>query len=138
MIERKKNQQWIAVCGTRTFNEPQLLYEKMDFYVSKLSVPPIVLTGGQKQRVFKTLNSYLYVGADYFAEMWAYARKLTVRIHRPDFDTHGSPAALHIRNREMVEEATVLVAFWNGKSPGTKSVIEMARKKKIPVKIVRY
>jgi hypothetical protein len=137
MIERKKNQQWIAVCGTRTFDEPQLLYEKMDFYVSKLSVKPIILTGGQKERVFKTLNSYLYVGADYFAEMWAYARKLTVRIHRPDPDK-GFPAALHIRNREMIEEATVLVAFHDGKSPGTKSVIEMAQKKKIPVKIVRY
>lgn len=138
MIVRKKGQQWIGVCGTRTFDDPQLLYRKMDLFVSKLSVPPVILTGGQKQKKPTGPKEYLWIGADYFVEMWAYARKLTVRIHHPDFEKHGSPAALHVRNREMIEEASALVSFWDGKSPGTKSVIEMAQKKNIPVKIVRY
>ena len=137
MMARKKGQQWIAVCGTKDFNEPQLLYEKMDFYVSNFSIPPVILIGGCKQRVFKTLNSYLYVGTDYFVEMWAYTKKLTVRIHRPDFNSHNTRlAALEARNREMIQEASSLIVF--GIDKENKVVIELAKEKKISVKIVKY
>lgn len=47
-----------------------------------------------------------------------------------DWEKHGK-AAGPIRNQEMSQVADILVAFWDGKSRGTKDMIErMARAKK--------
>jgi hypothetical protein len=43
-----------------------------------------------------------------------------------------------IRNREMVRFATHCIAFWDGKSPGTKSLIEACELYELPHRVVRY
>ena len=134
MIEKKKGEKWIAVTGTRTFDEHELLYCKMDFFVSNLSVPPVILVGGQKQRKFHSLNNYRWVGVDYFAGMWAYSKKYTLRIYHPE---SFEKSALQASHREMVSEASSLIAFYDGKSKDVYFVIGLAEKKKIPIKIVK-
>ena len=42
------------------------------------------------------------------------------------------------RNMNMLVTATHLVAFWDGKSHGTKHMIEIAKEKGIPVWIYKY
>lgn len=42
------------------------------------------------------------------------------------------------RNVRMAKYADALVAFWNGKSPGTKHMIQTAQNKKLEVRIKRY
>lgn len=42
-----------------------------------------------------------------------------------DWDKHGR-AAGPIRNQEMLKEADKLIAFWDGKSPGTRNAIKTA------------
>lgn len=37
----------------------------------------------------------------------------------------------------MAERSNALIAFWDGKSPGTKSMIEIAKNKGIKIAIVR-
>ena len=39
---------------------------------------------------------------------------------------------------EMAEVSDALIAFWDGKSRGTKSMIEIARRKGLQVAVVRY
>jgi hypothetical protein len=43
-----------------------------------------------------------------------------------------------IRNEEMAEVSDALIAFWDGKSRGTRSMIEIARRKGLQVAVVRY
>ena len=43
-----------------------------------------------------------------------------------------------IRNREMAEEADVLLAFWDQKSPGTKHMVETMKKMEKPVHVIKY
>jgi hypothetical protein len=38
----------------------------------------------------------------------------------------------------MAEVSDALIAFWDGKSRGTKSMIEIARRKGLQVAVVRY
>ena len=38
----------------------------------------------------------------------------------------------------MVDIADGVIAFWDGKSKGTKNTIELSKQKNIPVKIVYY
>ena len=62
---------------------------------------------------------------------------LACDIHPADWDKHGK-AAGPIRNAEMAEVADALIAFWDGQSRETKSMIDLARKKGLQVAIVRY
>lgn len=43
-----------------------------------------------------------------------------------------------IRNEEMAEVSDALIAFWDGQSRGTRSMIEIARRKGLQVAVVRY
>jgi len=66
-------------------------------------------------------------GADECGKQWAMDRKIPVKMFPADWDAHGR-AAGHIRNREMAEYGERLVAFWDGKSRGTKNMIQTACK----------
>ena len=69
---------------------------------------------------------------DYVLPTWEGASK----IFTADWDKHGR-AAGPIRNREMAEYADFLLAFWDGRSRGTKSMINEMYKLAKPVKIVK-
>ncbi len=55
--------------------------------------------------------------------------KILFPVNRKEF----SRMAVMLRNRDMLTIATHLIAFWDGKSDETKQIIELARKKGIPV-----
>lgn len=54
-----------------------------------------------------------------------------------DWKTHGK-AAGPIRNKQMAEYADALIAIWDGKSRGTKNMIETMQKFGKPVYVHRY
>ena len=80
-------------------------------------------------------------GADQLGEQFASNHGYQVRRFPAQWDLYGKSAG-PIRNREMAEYASsgqgVLFAFWDGKSKGTKSMIDLAKKCGIEVHIVRY
>ena len=76
-------------------------------------------------------------GADSLGEKFAADHNLQCELYPADWDKHGK-AAGPIRNAEMAEVADALIAFWDGQSRGTKSMIDLARKKGLQVAIVRY
>lgn len=54
-----------------------------------------------------------------------------------DWNKHGR-AAGPIRNEEMAQYADALIAFWDGKSRGTKSMISLATEYSLKIKIHHY
>ncbi len=75
-------------------------------------------------------------GADALGEQWAKMRRIPIKPFPADWDAHGK-AAGPIRNRQMAAYAEALVAIWDGKSSGTKNMIDEARKKGLVVHIHR-
>ena len=68
-------------------------------------------------------------GADQLGEAFAAANGMPVGPDdrfEPDWDEHVKRAGIP-RNAELIEEADIVVAFWNGTSTGTKNMIERAR-----------
>lgn len=65
-------------------------------------------------------------GVDRLGEGWAGEAGIKVARFPAEWDTHGKAAGV-IRNREMARYADALVAVWDGKSRGTKNMIETAR-----------
>ena len=70
------------------------------------------------------------IGVDRLGEQWAIANSVPVKEMPANFAKHGK-AGGPIRNREMAEYADAAVIVWDGKSRGTRNMInEMIRKKK--------
>ena len=62
-------------------------------------------------------------GADTLGAQWAAAHNIPV-VHFPaDWETYGKSAGF-IRNAKMGEYADVAICFWDGKSKGTKNMIQ--------------
>lgn len=74
------------------------------------------------------------IGPDGYGEDWAEERDIPVKRFVPDWKTYGKAAGA-IRNAEMGEYADALIAFWDGKSRGTKHMIEYMMKKKKEVHV---
>lgn len=132
----------VIVAGTRTFNDYELLRERMERYTAQLG-SLYVVTGEWRGIGIGTAK---YIGADLLGERWAAERGFPVKRFPPpfqDFPGKQRNAAFHVRNKEMVEYVAGLeegfgVVFWDGTSPGTASVIELLRKYRVNHKIVRY
>ena len=69
-------------------------------------------------------------GVDMLGEQWARNRNIPVKLFPVtpmQWQIHGKSAGPK-RNRAMAEYASALVAIWDGKSKGTKNMIEEAEK----------
>lgn len=135
----------VMIFGTRSFQDYGLLCEKMNYYTSRLDGPCEVATGEWRGVGYGTPN---YRGADLLGEQWAYqVRRCGVRRFPPPFADHpnthaGRSAAFHARNREMVLYVAAAggsaVGFWDGTSPGSRSVIDLLKKHRVQHRVVRY
>lgn len=117
----------IIVAGGRDFSN----YDTVDKELSKLIDFYSLFGSGT------ILVSGAATGADKLGEYYALINDLRVRRFLPAWDQH-SKAAGPIRNKEMAEYADVLLAFWDGSSPGTKSMIKEAHKRGLHTIIVKY
>ena len=115
----------IIIAGTRTFDNKQLLFNIMNDIIEKLDLHYFEVISGTAE------------GADKLGEEWAEERKITVSRFPPDWNKHGK-AAGPIRNSQMADAADMCVVFWDGKSKGTKNMIETALSKGLFVKVVKY
>lgn len=69
-------------------------------------------------------------GIDRLGEQWAIANSIPVKEMPANWAAHGR-AAGPIRNRQLAEYADAAVIIWDGKSRGTRNMInEMIRKNK--------
>lgn len=107
----------VAIVGSRDFNDYSQLHYMIDRIRLMFKVDGFV-SGGAK-------------GADSLAETYARACKIPIEVFKPDWDTHGKAAGM-IRNGEIVRAADIVVAFWDGKSRGTKNTIDRALHEKKP------
>lgn len=82
-------------------------------------------------------------GADMLGEQLANKYSIPIKIFPANWDKHGKSAG-YIRNRQMAEYASdgdsigILVAFWDGKSKGTKSMIDLGLQYLKEVHVIKY
>jgi len=98
----------VAVVGSRTFIDYTLLKSILD----KIDID-LIISGGAR-------------GADKLAERYALEKKIETKIFYPEWDKFGKAAGF-IRNRDIVQEADHVIAFWDGESKGTLSSINLAK-----------
>jgi len=100
----------LAVVGSRSFRDFDLLEKTLKKVCSDYVVDSFVSGGA--------------VGADSMGLMFAKDNNIPSDVYFPDWE-QGRHAGF-IRNTKIAEEADILVAFWDGRSNGTKDVIGKA------------
>jgi len=117
----------IVICGTRDFNDAQLLYSTIDALIKNAESSEIV-TGGCR-------------GADKIGECYAQNNNIPLKVFPADWGKYGR-AAGPIRNKQMLDyalkEKATVIAFWDGKSRGTLNMINIAKKSKADVYVIKY
>lgn len=76
-------------------------------------------------------------GVDTFARKYAQTHSIQLTEFLPDYDRYGRGAPLK-RNLEIIAYADLVLAFWDGKSRGTKYVIDNCKKQGVPIKVFLY
>ena len=104
----------IAVIGSRNITVTDL-----SIYISDCDE---IVSGGAK-------------GVDSCAAEYAEKIGVPLTVFLPQYDRYGRAAPI-VRNKEIVNYADKVVAFWDGKSKGTLSVIKYAQKSEKPCEII--
>ncbi|MGN0513064.1 MAG: DUF2493 domain-containing protein [Lachnospiraceae bacterium] len=115
----------VIIAGSRDFNDYDFLCHVMDRLLSNYAQEDIQIVCGMAK------------GADTCGEHYAKEHGYKIRYFKADWDCYGT-AAGPIRNEEMARNADALVAFWDGKSPGTKSMIQLAQKYNLQTRVKKY
>lgn len=76
-------------------------------------------------------------GPDKIGKKWAIENNIPVKSYEADWNKYGK-AAGPIRNEEMAKDATHAVIFYDGKSRGSKNMIELCKKYKLKYCVVNY
>ncbi len=74
------------------------------------------------------------LGVDNCAAEYAAAHGIALKEFLPEYSRYGRCAPLK-RNIQIVNYADFVIAFWDGKSKGTKFVIDTCKKSRIPIKV---
>ena len=126
MIHTTKKDFRVIIAGGRDFSDYVLMCRTMDTLLSNISKDTdIVIVCGMAR------------GADTLGDRYAKDRNYKVNYFPADWNTYGR-AAGYKRNEQMAQNADALVAFWDGKSRGTKHMIDLARKYRLRVRIRYY
>lgn len=109
------------IAGSRTIKDGALIEQAVKESGFKISK---VLCGGAK-------------GADVLGRNYAKSKEIPVLEFPADWTKFGNAAGI-IRNVAMANNAEALIAIWDGKSRGTRHMIDEAKKRnlKVYIKIV--
>ena len=99
----------VAIVGSRHFSDLQHVVG----YVNGLPERASIITGSAS-------------GVDAEATKAARAKGIPVQVIPASFDEVADPSKAAARNQRLIDACDVLVAFWDGKSKGTRSTVERA------------
>lgn len=103
-----------AIIGSRGFNDYRLMVEFIDGVITETgSTPSVIVSGGAE-------------GADILGGQYANERKIPLMVHLPNWNEFGKSAGM-VRNTIIVKQSDIVIAFWDGKSKGTKDSMTKAK-----------
>ncbi len=115
----------IVVAGCRNYTNYNEAKEYIDFCIQKI----------RKENDLIFLSGCCQ-GADSLGEKYATENNYKIEYYPAEWEKYGKSAGPK-RNKLMAENCDYIICFWDGKSRGTKSMINYARKFNKPLKIKR-
>jgi hypothetical protein len=128
----------VIIAGGRDFTDYELLKREVDFILSKQK--EIEILSGRCNRgvhTFTTETGIKVYGADGLGERYAQEKGYEVIPFPANWAEYG-PAGGPIRNKQMAQSAQGLIIFWDGKSRGSRNMIDEAKAEGLRIHIVKY
>ena len=123
MLKNNLSIKRVVIAGCRYYDNYKEAKKYIDFCISNIRKEnKIIIVSGCAN------------GADIIGERYAEENGFTVEKYPADWKKYGKSAG-PIRNEEMAEICDYVICFWDGKSKGTKSMIEYAKKYNKPIRI---
>ena len=113
----------VVVAGCREYTNYEEARKYIDFCLSNIrrENTVVIISGGAR-------------GADSLGERYARENGLEVERYTADWTSYGKGAGPR-RNKQMAEVCDYVICFWDGKSRGTRSMIDCARQCKKPLRV---
>lgn len=127
--EPKRPEFRVIVAGSRNFFGPEA-EARMDAVLRKVLSQKMVTHD-------VIVVSGCAAGADTLGQFWANCNRLKVERFKADWIGLGKSAGFK-RNQQMADVADALIAFWDGKSPGTKHMIGIMKVAGKPVQVFDF
>ena len=116
----------VVVAGGRNFNDLASMTVHLNSLLkTKRLTHEIVIISGTAR------------GADQTGEKYAGNTGDTLLRFPADWDTFGKSAG-YVRNKAMADQADAVVVFWDGKSKGSKHMIDIAKSAGLPIRVIQY
>lgn len=126
MSENNQKEVTLVVCGSRSITEKEIVKEGIREAIKKFNereeTISQVLTGGAD-------------GVDSVAKEWVSDKDIQYEEIEPKWEKYGGKRAPIERNKKLIEKADYIVAVWDGKSSGTKFMIDNAGETPLYVKL---
>lgn len=105
----------VVIAGCRYYNDYAQAKHFIDSCLSNIRKENniVIVSGGAK-------------GADFLGELYAKENGFDIEKHPADWNKYGKKAG-PMRNKEMAINCDFVICFWDGKSKGTKSMIDFAK-----------
>lgn len=113
----------LVIAGSRTITNPHFLTDALK-EVSEYTIETIIAGGAY--------------GADTLAKDYALNNNINYIEYKPNYKSNNDRGAPLRRNLIMAEQGDVLLALWDGKSTGTKHMINAMQTLKKPVYICYF
>jgi YspA, cpYpsA-related SLOG family len=110
----------LIIAGSRTCTDYQLVWQVL---------------GAERHRITELLHGGAR-GADQLGFRWAVRHHVRSRCFAAAWARFGRPAGIR-RTQQLAQAGDVLVAFWDGQSPGTRHIIGCMQQLGKPVVVVR-
>lgn len=114
----------IAVIDSRKFNDYTLLKAKLDHLLQNITEDIQIVSGGA-------------IGADTLAIRYAKEKGYEWKEYLPEYDKYPGKIAPLKRNRVIMQNADMVVAFSNGSS-GTENALSHAREFNLPIRVIAF
>ena len=113
----------VIIAGNRDFEDYDFVSRTLDAILPLKTKKVIIVSGTSR-------------GADRLGERYAMERKLSLEKYPADWEYFGKAAGPK-RNMQMAKIADAVIAFWDGESCGTQSMIGCAKGENIPCTVIR-
>ena len=114
----------LVVAGCRDFHDYSVASSEIHKHLQKLDADySVIIVSGCSE------------GADKLGERYAAEHNLPIDRFPAEWDTYGKYAGPR-RNAQMARVADAVLVFWDGKSKGTKNMIENAKKANKPYTVI--
>lgn len=112
----------LIIAGSRAFDRGDILLREVKYFV-----------GEEKIRVLSGMAK----GADMLGYNYAKIWNIPVDEHPADWNKYGKRVG-YLRNIEMAKNADACIVFWDGKSKGSKMMIDIAKDYNLKLQIILF